>query len=69
MNSQTWYWLGMLASIAVALSGSADRFPDGFWKHVFQIAGVIGTAVNGYLIQRKPDLSNVVNLNSGGRAS
>lgn len=56
------YWLGMIASIAVALSACADAFPDGRLKHTLQIAGVIGTAITGYMIQRKPDLSNVVNI-------
>ena len=45
------YYLGLFASICVAVAGQAELIPEPY-RHWVSLLGIIGTAVNGYLIQR-----------------
>jgi hypothetical protein len=51
MNGQGFVWMGLTASILVALAGQADFMPEP-WRHWLVIGGIVGTAINGYLIER-----------------
>lgn len=44
MNENAKYWIGMAASVLVALAGQADATPEP-WNHLLSIGGVIGTAI------------------------
>ena len=50
MSSDTRAKLGLIASILTALGGAVQVLPDE-WSAVLVVAGIIGTAVSGYLHQ------------------
>lgn len=50
MTRDTKAKLGLLASILTALGGAAHILPEG-WSAVLVVAGVIGTAISGYIHQ------------------
>lgn len=52
MTSQLRYWIGMIASICTALAGQAEVIDEPY-RHVVSILGIAGTAVTGYMIQRR----------------
>jgi hypothetical protein len=52
MNNGKW-WIGLAASILVALAGQPDSVPDN-WRHILGLLGIVGTAINGYMLQRPP---------------
>ena len=43
-QSQTGYWLGLGASVLVAIAGQAEILPEP-WRHIVAILGIVGTAV------------------------
>jgi hypothetical protein len=51
VSSNAKYFIGMAAAVLMALAGQADAMPEP-WNHIFSIAGVVGAAVSGYMIQR-----------------
>lgn len=51
MNPNVKYWIGMVASVCVALAGQAEVIDEPY-RHYVSILGIVGTAVNGYLLQR-----------------
>jgi hypothetical protein len=51
MTGNTKYWVGLLASIFAALSADTTLFPPS-WHSWLTLLGVLGTAINGYMIQR-----------------
>lgn len=50
-NANAKYWVGMVATIVVALAGQAEVFPEPY-RHYLSVLGILGTAVMGYMIQR-----------------
>ena len=52
MQPNAKWWLGLGAFILVALAGQSDHIPDGFWRHAVAVGGIVGTAINAYMIQR-----------------
>jgi hypothetical protein len=50
-RTNTPWWIGMVASVLVALAGQSHDLPD-TWRHAASVAGIIGTAINGFLIRR-----------------
>jgi hypothetical protein len=48
------YIIGMFASVCVAVVGQAEVFPEPY-RHYVSIAGIVGTAVNGYLATHPVD--------------
>lgn len=51
MNPNHAWFLGLFASIVVAVAGQADQFPHPY-DHIFSLGGIIGTAISGYMTQR-----------------
>lgn len=51
VTTNTKYWVGLVASVLVALASETTLFPAS-WHSVLSILGLVGTAVNGYMIQR-----------------
>ena len=51
MNNNARYWIGMVASVCIALAGQAEILPEPS-RHIVSILGIVGTAMNGYMIQR-----------------
>jgi len=47
------YIIGMIASVCMALVGQAEVIPEPYRRWV-AILGIIGAAVNGYLVQHPP---------------
>jgi hypothetical protein len=54
MNPNVKFWIGMFASILVAVAGMATQI-DPPWDKALALAGLVGTAINGVLIQRGRD--------------
>lgn len=50
-NVNILWWLGMAASIGVSVAAVADKFSPP-WNEILSLVGVVGAAVNGYLLQR-----------------
>jgi hypothetical protein len=52
----TIWWIGLVTSVLVALAAANLDVPEPY-KTVLTIGGIIGTAINGYLIRpaRNPD--------------
>lgn len=59
MNQNTKYWVGLVASVLTALAGQAEIIPEP-WRHYVSVLGIIGSAINGYMIQRPPSTADVV---------
>ncbi len=53
MNDNAKYWLGLVTSVFTALAGQAEVIPEPY-RHFVSVLGIIGTAINGYMIQRQP---------------
>ena len=51
MNPNVKFWIGMVASILVAVAGMAPQIDPPYDK-ILTLAGLVGTAINGVLIQR-----------------
>ena len=51
MSSNVRWFLGLVASILVALSANLDKLPESL-RTYFAVGGIIGTAVTAYMIQR-----------------
>lgn len=51
MNPNMAWYVGLFASIAIAVAGQADQFPHPY-DHIFSLGGIIGTAISGYMAQR-----------------
>lgn len=54
LEGQLRLWAGLAASVSAALLAQSDLIPDGKWRHSLAIAGIVGTAVNGYFLQHPP---------------
>lgn len=50
-NANALWWLGLIASVAVAVAAVADKFSPP-WNEIAVLVGVAGAAINGYLLQR-----------------
>ena len=53
------YWLGMIASLLMALAGQAEVFPEPY-RHYVAVLGILGTALNGFMIQQRPNFTDYV---------
>lgn len=51
MTRQLGWWAGMVGAVVTALVGQAEMIAEP-WRHYFTIAGIIATALSGYMIQR-----------------
>ncbi len=54
MNPNIKFWVGMVASILVAVASMAPQIDPPYDK-ILMLAGLVGTAINGVLIQRGRD--------------
>jgi hypothetical protein len=66
MSNNARYWVGMIASVLVALAGQAEVIPEPY-RHVVSVLGIVGTAVTGYMIQRpvETETEKIVKLSRG----
>jgi hypothetical protein len=53
MTAQLGWFLGLMASMCVALAGQAELVGE-LWRHYIAIAGVVATATTGYMLQHPP---------------
>jgi hypothetical protein len=45
------FWLMLIASVLIAVAGGLDGMPHP-WNHLLSVAGLAGSAINGFLIRR-----------------
>lgn len=53
-RTQIAYWVGLVSFVCAALLGQAEMIGEP-WHHYLSIAGIVGTAVSGYLLQPPRD--------------
>lgn len=45
------WWAGLVAFVLVSIAAESHALPD-HWRHFASVAGVVGVAINAYLIRR-----------------
>jgi len=50
---QIGWWVGLVTSVIVAVAGQAELVGEP-WRHWLTIAGIVSTAVNGYMLHPQP---------------
>lgn len=54
---QFYWWLGLLAALAIAFTGSSHLFPEQY-QHWVSVAGIAGTAITAYMLRRPPPVDH-----------
>jgi hypothetical protein len=49
---QARWWIGLIASVCMAVTGQADALPHP-WHHILSVIGIALTAVSGYMLERR----------------
>ena len=57
MTQQIGWWLGLVASILIAVAGQAELVGEP-WRHYLTVAAIVSTAINGYMLHPQPPAWN-----------
>jgi hypothetical protein len=57
MRRQPGWWIGLIASVLVAVGGQAELIGEP-WRHWLTVSAIIATAINGYMLHPQPPAWN-----------